>query len=106
MEKYFVIGGEEGGVLHHLGSVCTTHRSPSKTPRALARLKEVFTRGFSECEAKTSLPPWAAADPLSPCLVAVLLAAAAAVVTMVVIVCLSFEAKLVEDITFKYVFQM
>lgn len=105
MEKYFVIGGEEGGVLHHLGSVCTTHGSPRETPRTPARRKEVFTRGFPECKAKTSLPPWAAAGPLPPTIAAVLLVAAA-VVAMVLIVCLSFEAQLAEDITFKYVFQM
>lgn len=105
MEKYLVIGGEEGGVLHHFRSVCAPHGSTHETPRTPTRCQEVPTRGFLTCEAKTSLPLWPDPDALPLPAVALLLAAAA-VVALVVVVCLSFDAQLAEDITFKYVFQM
>lgn len=104
MEKYIAIGGEEGGVLH-LGSVCAPHRSTSERPRAPTKRQETLTHDFLEYEAKTSLHRWVVPD--APPLPAVaLLLAAAAVVVVVVAVCLSFDAQLAEDITFKYVFQM
>lgn len=105
MEKYLVIGGEEGCVLHHLGSLCSPHGSPLDTARTPARPQDVFSQDFPECEAKTRVPPWPATDALPLPAVALLLAALA-VVVMVLIVCLSYEAQLAEDITFKYVFQM
>lgn len=106
MEKYFVIGGEESGVLYHLGSVLGPHGSAQVTsPRVPTRSQEVLSHSFLDHDAKTSLQPWAAQDALPLPAVALLLAAGA-VVAMVIVVCLSFNAQLAEDITFKYVFQM
>ncbi|MPC93563.1 hypothetical protein E2C01_088696 [Portunus trituberculatus] len=105
MEKYLVIGSDEGGGPHPLGPVYAPCRSAREVADSPAQQPEVLTPVFLDTKSKACLDQRASQEPLSPRAAALPVLVAAAMV-MVVIACVTFEAQLVEDLAFRYVFQM
>lgn len=104
MEKYLVIGSDEDGDLHALGSVYAPCRSSRHEVASPAQRPEVLTPVFLD-KSKACLDSRESQEPLSPRAAALPVLLAAAIV-VVVIACVTFEAQLAEDLAFRYVFQM